>query len=144
MGMPRLKREEWYDLARDLDWTFSYVDEEEVFPDWMSGSGKVPKEAWKRWDEPYKVAYPEYVATQRDKDTGAYSVKAALQRSKVFESLDEGWKSVAKEHYGAVALIEYLAALSELRMARFGLSPRWRNMSVYGALDELRHTQLSL
>jgi toluene monooxygenase system protein A len=142
--MPRLKREEWYDLARDVDWTRSYVDEEEVFPDWMCGSGKVPREAWLRWDEPYKVSYPEYVATQRDKDTGAYSVKAALQRSKVFESLDEGWKSVAKEHYGAVALIEYLAALSELRMARFGLSPRWRNMSVYGALDEIRHTQLSL
>src|SRR5260370_2121127 len=29
-------------------------------------------------------------------------------------------------------------------MARFGLSPAWRNMAVFGALDEIRHTQMDL
>jgi toluene monooxygenase system protein A len=139
-----MKREEWYDIARDVDWSRTYVDEEAVFPEWLSGSGKVPREAWQRWDEPYKCAYPEYVATQREKEASVYGVKAALQRSEVWDHLDEGWKSVAKEHFGAVSLIEYLALMSELRMARFGLSPRWRNMSVFGALDELRHTQMDL
>ena len=57
--MPRMKREEWYNIARDVDWTRSYVDEEAVFPEWLSGSGKVPREAWKSWDEPYKCAYPD-------------------------------------------------------------------------------------
>ncbi len=65
--MARMKREEWYNIARDVDWTRSYVDEEAVFPEWLSGSGKVPREAWKSWDEPYKCAYPDYVATQREK-----------------------------------------------------------------------------
>jgi toluene monooxygenase system protein A len=47
-------------------------------------------------------------------------------------------------HFGAVSLVEYLAVFAELRMARFGLSPRWRNIAVYGALDEIRHTQMDL
>jgi toluene monooxygenase system protein A len=142
--MPRMKREEWYDIARDVDWTRSYVDEEAVFPEWLSGTGKVPREAWARWDEPYKCAYPEYVATQREKEASVYGVKSALQRSDVWDHLDEGWKSVAKAHFGAISLVEYLALLAELRMARFGLSPRWRNMSVLGALDEMRHNQMDL
>ena len=29
-------------------------------------------------------------------------------------------------------------------MARFGLTGGWRNMATFGALDELRHTQISL
>src|SRR5256885_6471022 len=142
--MTRMKREEWYNIARDVDWTRSYVDEEAVFPEWLSGSGKVPREAWKSWDEPYKCAYSDYVATQRDKESSVYAVKAALPRSNIFESLDEGWKSTAKAHFGAVSLSEYLAVLAEQRMGRFGLSPAWRNMAVFGALDEIRHTQMDL
>src|SRR5260370_9979009 len=110
----------------------------------MYGQGKVPGGRWGKWEEPYKVTYPEYVATQREKETGAYSVKAVLQKSRVFDQLDEGWKSVAKEHFGAVALVEDLAAYAELRMARFGLSPAWRNMSVFCPLDDTRSTQISL
>src|SRR5437588_335943 len=139
--MARMKREEWYNIARDVDWTRSYVDEEAVFPEWLSGSGKVPREAWKSWDEPYKCAYSDYVATQREKEGSVYAVKAALQRSNIFESLDEGWKSTAKAHFGAVSLIEYLAVLAEQRMGRFGLSPAWRNMAGFEALDEARHAQ---
>lgn len=142
--MARMKREEWYDTYRDVEWTLSYVDHEAVFPEQMSGTGKVPLEAWKKWDEPYKVTYPEYVTTQREKEASAYAVKSALQRSSIFDNLDEGWKNVSKQHYGAVGATEYLAALGELRMARFGLAPAWRHMAVYGALDEIRHTQLDM
>ena len=139
-----MKREEWDDLVADVEWTFSYVDEEAVFPEWMCGTGKVPRDAWKAWEESYRTTYGEYVATQSEKEAAAYSVKAALQRSNVADSLDEGWKSCAKLHYGATALAEYMAAIAELRMARFGLAPRWRNMAMFGALDEIRHTQLAL
>ena len=31
--MARMKREEWYNIARDVDWTLSYADEEAVFPE---------------------------------------------------------------------------------------------------------------
>src|SRR5579871_2005130 len=122
MGPGPMKREEWEDLVADVDWTLSYVDEEAVFPEWMAGTGKVPREAWAAWNEPYKTSYREYVATQSEKEAAAYSVKAALQRSSISDSLDEGWKSNAKLHYGATALAEYLGAIAELRMARFGLA----------------------
>ena len=142
--MTMMKREEWQDLVGDVAWTFKYVDDEAVFPELQSGTGKVPREAWNAWEEDYKITYPEYVATQRDKEAAAYSVKAALQRSNVFDTLDEGWKSNAKIHFGAVTHVEYVGTLAELRMARFGLAPRWRNMAVFGALDEIRHTQISM
>src|SRR5439155_1123038 len=43
-----------------------------------------------------------------------------------------------------VSLIEYLAVVAEQCMVRCGLSPAWRNMAVFGALDEIRHTQMDL
>ena len=39
--MARLEREDWQDLVRDVDWTLSYVDDEAMFPEWLSGTGKV-------------------------------------------------------------------------------------------------------
>jgi toluene monooxygenase system protein A len=141
--MALLKREEWQGFVRDVDWTYSYVDDEAVFPEWHSGTGKVPREAWLGWEEDYKVTYPDYVATQRDKEQSAYAVKAALQRSTTFDHLDEGWKSSTKMHFGGVALVEYAAVLGELKMARFGLNAAWRNMAAFGQLDELRHAQIT-
>jgi toluene monooxygenase system protein A len=142
--MTKLKREDWQDLVRDVDWEYSYVDHEAVYPEWHSGTGKVPLEAWRDWEESYKVSYPEYVATQHEKEGAAYAVKAALQRSKAFDSLDEGWKSATKMHFGGVTLVEAAAIYGEAKMARFGLSPAWRNMAVFGMLDETRHTQITL
>ena len=56
----------------------------------------LPMEAWESYDEPYKQTYPEYVNVQREKDAGAYSVKAALERSRMYENADPGWLSVMK------------------------------------------------
>jgi toluene monooxygenase system protein A len=141
--MALLKREEWQGFVRDVDWSYRYVDDEAVYPEWMSGTGKVPRQAWLAWEESYKVSYPEYVATQRDKEAAAYAVKAALQRSKVWDSLTEGWKSATKMHFGGTAASEYAAVLAELKMARFGLAGSWRNMAVFGQLDELRHASIT-
>ncbi|SFP19669.1 toluene monooxygenase [Amycolatopsis rubida] len=142
--MTLLKREEWQDIVRDVAWTYSFVDDETVYPDWQSGTGKVPREAWDAWEESYKVVYPEYVSTQHDKEGAAYAVKAALQRSTAFETLSEGWKSATKMHYGGVSLVEYAGLIGELRMARFGLNPGWQNMAIFGALDEIRHAQITM
>jgi toluene monooxygenase system protein A len=132
--MALLKREEWQGFVRDVDWSYSYVDDEAVYPEWHSGTGKVPRQAWQAWEESYKVSYPEYVATQREKEAAVYAVKAALQRSSAFDSLSEGWKSATKMHFGGVALVEYAAVLAELKMARFGLNGSWRNMATFGHL----------
>ena len=142
--MANLGRLDWYDLARTTNWTPTYVQEDELFPPQMSGSMGIPMPAWESYDEPYKQTYPEYVRIQREKDAGAYSVKAALERSKMFENADPGWLSVLKAHFGAIARAEYSASTAEARMARFGKAPGMRNMATMGMLDEIRHGQIQL
>lgn len=122
--MPKLSRSDWYDLARDTNWTFRYVTEDEVFPEQLSGSHRVSAEGWLKWDEPYKIGYREYVHNQVTKDTTTYSLKNAIGRSKFFDALDPGWKSVIVAHYGAITIPEYLASIGEARMGRFGGPPR--------------------
>ena len=36
--MALLDRAEWYDIARDTNWTTTYVTENELFPEEQSGS----------------------------------------------------------------------------------------------------------
>ncbi len=142
--MALLKREDWYDLARETNWTPSAVTEDELFPEQMSGALGLSLEDWSSWDEPYKVTYREYVETQRAKDAGAYSVKAVLSKSDFFDTAPEGWKSVLKQHFGAIAVAEYAASVAEARMARFSKAPGNRNMATFGTLDEVRHGQIQL
>ena len=108
----------------------------------LSGTHRVGKQAWEAWDEPYKVSYREYVHNQVTKDTTTYSLKNAISRSKVFEQLDPGWKSVILAHYGAITMPEYLASIGEARMGRFGRAAAWRNTATFGTLDEVRHGQI--
>lgn len=140
--MPKLARSDWYDLTQDMNWTLSYVTEDQAFPEELSNGFGVPAEQWWTWDQPYKISYREYVHIQVDKDTSVYSVNSVVNRSKLYESLDPGWKSAILAHYGAIAVPEYTASLGESRMARFGRAAAWRNMASYGCLDETRHGQI--
>jgi toluene monooxygenase system protein A len=49
--MTLLNRDDWYDISHDLDWTLSYVEEQEAFPVEWSGTQGVPKEAWQSWED---------------------------------------------------------------------------------------------
>lgn len=41
-----LKRDEWLQLARKLDWDYSYVSEKDVFPEEISGRPWLPHSEW--------------------------------------------------------------------------------------------------
>jgi len=142
--MALLERNAWYDLARTTEWTPCYITEDELFPPEMSGGEGIPAEVWATYDEPYKVSYREYVDVQRQKDEGAYSVKAALERADLYNKADPGWINILKEHYAAVALVEYGASLQEARFVRWCKAPGMRNMATFGMLDEMRHGQIQL
>src|SRR5688572_6339867 len=86
-----LKRDDWLDLARKLDWEFSYVSEEEVFPKAVSGTPWLPAREWSDWDEPYRTSYAEYVATQASKEATVYAAREAVGRAKQLEDADRGW-----------------------------------------------------
>jgi toluene monooxygenase system protein A len=139
-----MDRSEYYNLIRTTNWTPKYVTEDELFPEELSGGRGIPMATWETFDEPYKVTYSEYVSTQREKDSGAYSVKAALERADFVKTAAPGWISILKAHYGAIAVAEYAAATAEGRMARFSKAPGNRNMATFGMMDEIRHGQIQL
>jgi toluene monooxygenase system protein A len=72
------------------------------------------------------------------------AVRDALSKARLDEALDPAWVQLVKFHHGAFALLEYAAAVAELRMARFGRDSAWRTMACLGALDEIRHGQIPL
>jgi toluene monooxygenase system protein A len=142
--MAMLERVDWFDLARSTNWTPSYVSKEEMFPQWLSDAFMLSDETWEEFDEPFKVSFREYVKVQREKDVAAYAVKAALQRSDLYDRTDSGWKSVLRLHYGAICAPEFNSASRFARLVRFGRAPGMRNVATFGCLDEIRHAQIQL
>jgi hypothetical protein len=142
-GMP-LDRDDWYDIAHDLDWSLSYVAHEDAFPVAWTGSEGIPREAWRAWEEPFRVSYRDYVAVQREKESGVAGVRDALKRARVHEKLHPSFAAVSQPHMGATCMIEQMAVMMLGRFARFAPSPRWRSISLFGMLDEMRHAQLDL
>jgi YHS domain-containing protein len=142
--MSKLERDDWYDIGRDVDWTLSYVKPEEAFPvDWTGTTG-IDTAAWDAWDEPFRASYRDYVSTQREKDAGVYAVKEAFKRSGLYRKLEKGHQAAAQLHMGTTCQVEQMAVAMEARFGRFAPSGRWRNIAVYGMLDEIRHCQLDL
>ena len=139
-----MRREAWLDLARKLDWDFSYVREEEVFPPEVSGQPWLPGSAWRDWDEPFKTSYADYVATQAQKEGAVEAVREALGRVSDFQRLPRSWLSALKLHAATLPLAEFAAVIGNLRAARFGRDGAWRTAAAFGALDELRHAQIPL
>ena len=63
-----LNRDDWYDVAHDLDWSLSYVEHEDAFPVAWTGSNNIPHEAWRAWEESCK---PAAKTTRRSAGRGA-------------------------------------------------------------------------
>lgn len=139
-----LNRDDWYDISRDLDWSLSYATEAEVFPTDWSGTEGVPKEGWEAWDEPFRVSYRDYVRIQREKEAGVKAVGSVLGRSGTFEKLDPAHVAASQLHMGMTCLVEHMAVTMQSRFCRFASTPRWRNLGVFGMLDETRHAQLDM
>jgi toluene monooxygenase system protein A len=139
-----LNRDDWFDLARNLDWEFSYVKEEEVYPLAISGEPWLPQSAWQDWDEPYKTTYAQYVKTQAKKEDSVAAVKSVVGQLSDFQRMDVSWSNALKLHAATFALAEFAAMIGNLRAGRFARSSAWRNASTFGALDELRHSQIPL
>jgi toluene monooxygenase system protein A len=139
-----MKREQWLPLARKLDWDFSYVREEEVFPEIQSGRPWLPHAEWASWDEPFKTSYAEYVTQQHAKDASVYAVRDAVGKAADYRQLPAEWLDGLKLHAATLPLAEFAAVVGNLRAARFGRDSAWRSTATLGALDEFRHTQIPL
>src|SRR5260370_41574558 len=110
-----LRRDDWLDLARKVDWTPGYVGERELFPEEISGRPWLGHDAWRNWNEAYRTTYREDVANQGDKDAAALGARAALSKPRLFDDLGPRWAELAKFHNGAFALAEYAVARAQPR-----------------------------
>lgn len=139
-----LKRAQWLDLARKLDWKPSYVSDADIFPMTAAGRPWLPYEDWAGWDEPFRTTYAEYIATQHEKETALAAVQESAGRPDDFARLPREWQSAVKLHAATLPLAEFAAVIGNLRAARFGRTSAWRTTALFGALDEFRHTQIPL
>jgi toluene monooxygenase system protein A len=139
-----LTRDDWHDLARKLDWELSYVEEHEAFPPEIAGRPALPAGAWSEWDEPYRTTYSEYVANQHAKEAALLALRQAIGKPEDHARLDPVWRNAVKLHAATLPLAEFAAVVGNLRAARFGRDSAWRTTALFGALDELRHTQIPL
>lgn len=142
--MTLLNRDDWYDIARDVDWTLSYVDRDAAFPEEWVGAKGIPLDAWEDWDEPFRVSFREYVMVQREKEAGVGAIREAMVRAKVYEHLDDGHKASSQLHMGTTCMVEQMAVTMQSRFCRFAPTGRWRSLGVFGMLDEIRHSQLDM
>jgi toluene monooxygenase system protein A len=139
-----LKREDWLDLSRKLDWQFSYVSEEDAFPREMAGEPWLPNSEWKDWDEPFKTTFRDYAFTQAAKDQAVYAVRDAIGGIEEFDKLPKTWLNALKLHSATLPLAEFAAVIGNLRAARFGRDSAWRSAALMGGMDEYRHAQIPL
>ena len=114
-----LKRAQWLDLARKVDWDFSYVREQDVFPGIPSGEPWLPHAEWADWDEPFRTSFAEYVTQQHAKDASVYAVRDAVGNLEDIRRLDRGWVNALKLHAATLPLAEFAAVVGNLRAARF-------------------------
>lgn len=136
-------RTEWLHFLRKLDWDFSYVKEEDVYPEVMSGTS-LSAESWEEWEEPFKTTFSEYIEGQAEKDQSVYAVKEAIGAIRNLEEMPKEWVSGLKLYAATLPLAEFAAVVGNLRAARFAKNSAWRNMALLGAMDEFRHTQIPL
>ena len=142
--MALLNRDDWYDIARDVDWTLGYVERAAAFPEQWVGAKGIPDTAWDQWDEPFRVSFREYVMVQREKESGVGAIREAMVRAKVYQGLDEGHKASSQLHMGTTCMVEQMAVTMQSRFCRFAPTGKWRSLGVFGMLDETRHTQLDM
>ena len=91
-----LARDQWHDLARKLDWEWSYASERDAFPEVVSGRPWLAHEAWQGWSEAYRTTYREYVANQREKDAAVRRVCSWKDSPAWTSTTRAGWLALAK------------------------------------------------
>jgi toluene monooxygenase system protein E len=67
----KLSRDDWFEIAHDLDWTLLYVRKDEAFPP-TSHDPPAPR------GEPFRLSYREYVHSQRETEAGIHDEKEPL------------------------------------------------------------------
>ncbi len=118
--------------------------EQEVFPESVSGTPWLPPRrgpgGTSRTGPPTPSTSPP--STTRKPPSARCATRSDASRTS--SGSTAAWLSALKLHAATLPLAEFAAVVGNLRAARFGRDSAWRTMATFGALDELRHTQIPL
>ena len=121
-----LKRDDWLDLARKLDWDFSYVVEEDAFPEVQSGRPWLPARRVGRLGRtlPHELRR----VRRRPAREGASRRRGARggRPRRGLQAAAARWLERLKLHAATLPLAEFAAVVGNLRAARFGRDSAWR------------------
>ncbi|HON75563.1 MAG TPA: hypothetical protein PLQ23_10450, partial [Dermatophilaceae bacterium] len=95
-------------LTRDLDWTPSYVTEDELYP-YTKFEG-ITIHDWSKWEDPFRLTVDAYTKYQAEKDKRLYAVLDGFAQSQGHLSLtDASYLNAMKLLIQGVSPLEYQA-----------------------------------
>ena len=127
-------------LTRDLDWTPSYVTEDELYP-YTKFEG-ITIHDWSKWEDPFRLTVDAYTKYQAEKDKRLYAVLDGFAQSQGHLSLtDASYLNAMKLFIQGVSPLEYQAHRHFAYLGRHLNGPGPRFASLCQSLDEMRHLQ---
>jgi phenol hydroxylase P3 protein len=136
-------RERYNLLTRDLDWTPSYVSEEDAFPFTTYEGIKIHD--WDAWEDPFRLTVDAYAKYQAEKDKRLYAVLDSFAQSQGHLGLsDPRYVNAMKLFLQGVTKLEYAAHRHFAYLARHLNGPGPRFAALCQSLDELRHAQTQI
>ncbi|WP_229119609.1 YHS domain-containing protein [Enemella evansiae] len=130
-------------LTRDLDWTPSYVSEDEMFPHTKYEGIKIHD--WSKWDDPFRLTVDAYYRYQAEKDKRLYSVLDGFAQGQGHLTLSEAnYLNAMKVFLSGVTPLEYAANRHFSYLARHFNGPGPRFAALCQSIDELRHAQTEI
>ena len=141
-----LRRDEWLDLARKLDWEFSYVREADAFPPVAAGTRGCRARDWRDWDEPYRTTLRR-VRHQPARRRTPRSTRCATRVGGV-EDFAAARRRLAERRSSCTprrcrSPSSPRSSATCARRASAATAPG-ATTALLGALDEFRHTQIPL
>ncbi|MDI3313827.1 MAG: YHS domain-containing protein [Mycobacterium sp.] len=133
-------RERYRLLTRDLDWTPTYVSEEQLYPYTRFEGIKIHD--WDAWEDPFRLTIDAYSKYQSEKDKRLYAaIESFAQGQGHLQVADARYLNALKLFLQGVMPLEYTAHRLFAYLGRHFNGPGPRFAALCQSIDELRHAQ---
>lgn len=136
-------KQKYHAMTRDLMWEPKDFDKKKVYP-LIEKEGIIIKDP-SRWEDPFRMAYNQYVKIQSEKDGIYHAVRNAFEAndghakvvdSRWYEGVKAFATAVQPAEYSAHRLMAYVGRNIPIEAIRFATFNQ--------AIDELRHAQIEI
>ncbi|MBB6445253.1 phenol hydroxylase P3 protein [Bacillus benzoevorans] len=136
-------KEKYHAMTRDLMWDPKDYDYRTVYP-LVEKEGIILKDP-SRWEDPFRLAYNQYVKVQSEKDGIYHTVRNAFEANDGHARvIDSRWYEGVKAFASAVQPGEYMAHRLMTYIGRHIPIEAVRFATFNQAMDEIRHAQIEI